>query len=140
MRALLAALCVSLAVVVPSASAKLVRPGDLRLCDDSYCIAIGHRRTALALGHFIYSRGHPPTAATPALEQRYLRLAFRNGYVAGILATGRFDRFLSYGVVLERFNRGTWYRVPPSAVRELRKLARRLQPMPLTQDALDRAH
>jgi hypothetical protein len=140
MRLLLVLAAAAALLVAPSASAKLIRPGDLRLCDGSHCIAIGHRPTVELLSHFIYSSGRPPAATAPALGAPYLQLTFRNGYVTGIAATPSFDRFLSYGVVLERFSRGTWYRLPRAAARELRRLARRLQPMPLTQDALDRAH
>jgi hypothetical protein len=42
----------------------------------------------------------------------YYELRYRNGYVTGIIATRRLDRFLSYGVNLGRFRRDQWYSVP----------------------------
>ena len=45
-------------------------------------------------------------------------------------------RFLSYGVYLERFRRGQWYRLPPRAALELRTLSKGLQPLRLTRAAI----
>ena len=72
----------------------------------------------------------------PPLGTPYLQLRFSNGYVTGIVATARLDRWLSYGVYLERFRRDVWYRVPADAARELRRLARGLAPFRLTRAAL----
>jgi hypothetical protein len=63
-------------------------------------------------------------------------LRFRNGYVTGIVATRRLDRFLSYGVYLERFARDKWYAVPYQVSSELRRLTVGLRPLRLTQGAL----
>jgi hypothetical protein len=67
----------------------------------------------------------------PAFQLRY-----DNGYVTGIVASPRLDRFLSYGVYLERFHRGTWYRLPPRAASELRRLTADLRPLRVTAAAV----
>jgi hypothetical protein len=63
-------------------------------------------------------------------------LRFRNGYVTGIVAATRLDRFLSYGVYLGRFTPGRWYRFPDKVARELRRLAAPLAPLRVTRSAL----
>jgi hypothetical protein len=69
----------------------------------------------------------------------YYELRFRNGYVTGIVATRRLDRFLSYGVHLERFARDRWYAVPCSLSGEFRRLTFGLRPLRLTRAALARS-
>ena len=66
----------------------------------------------------------------------YFELRFRNGYVTGIVATQRLDRFLSYGVHLERFQRNVWYRVPAKLAAEFRGLTAGLRPLRLTRAAI----
>ena len=69
-----------------------------------------------------------------------LELRFRNGYVTGVVATSDYDRFLSYGVHLERFRARVWYRVPSAAAEELRRLAATLTPLRMTPAVLGRSH
>jgi hypothetical protein len=64
-----------------------------------------------------------------ALGAWYYELRFRNGYVTGIVATRRLDRFLSYGVHLERFARAGWYGVPHPLSQELGRLTVGLRPL-----------
>jgi hypothetical protein len=66
----------------------------------------------------------------------YYELRFRNGYVTGIVATARLDRFLSYGVFLGRFARDRWYAVPHNMSSEFRRLTVGLRPLRLTRAAL----
>jgi hypothetical protein len=68
--------------------------------------------------------------------RRRSKLTFRNGYVTGIVASPRLDRFLSYGVNLGRFRRGAWYRVPSAIARELRTLTVGLDPLRVTRAAI----
>jgi hypothetical protein len=68
-----------------------------------------------------------------------LQLRFTNGYVTGVVAGRRLDRFLSYGVNLDRFFGGTWYRVPRAAAAALRRLAAGLPPLRLTPAAFARS-
>jgi hypothetical protein len=123
-------------LVLPSASAKDFHPGDLRVCNRIRCIAIVNRAVLPRLGSFYYSGPTPARANRPKLGAPYYELRFRNGYVTGIVATRRLDRFLSYGVFLERFVRSRWYVVPDQMSRELRRLTLGLRPLRLTQDAL----
>jgi hypothetical protein len=125
--------------VVPSAAAKEFEPGDLRLCNRTHCVHVMDRAAAKALGHFYYSVGHPPRAAAVPLGAPALELRFRNGYVTGIVGTARLDRFLSYGVHLERFARGRWYQVPEAIAAELRRLAAGLKPFRVTRERLARS-
>jgi hypothetical protein len=62
-----------------------------------------------------------------------------NGFVTGIVATRRLDRFLSYGVILERFARDTWYAVPRKLSAEFRQLTADLRPLRLTHASLEKS-
>jgi hypothetical protein len=130
------------ALLAPSAAtAKDFRTGDLRICNASRCVAIVDRNVVPLLGPFYYANGQPAVARAPSLGARYYELRFSgNGYVTGIVATRNLDRFLSYGVNLERFSRGTWYRVPSTLAAGLRRLTADLAPMRLTRGALARSH
>jgi len=135
--ALLAAIVALLAV--PSATAKDFRPGDVRLCNAARCVAIMDREAITALGHFIYSSGEAPRARAVRLGAPALELKFRNGYTIGIVARVSLDRFLSYGVHLERFRRGRWYRVPAEVAAGLERLAAGLTPLRVTPARLARS-
>jgi hypothetical protein len=123
-------------VALPSAGAKDFGPGDLRVCNANRCVPVVDRRVLPRLGRFYYSGGALARAAQPALGAPYYELRFRNGYATGIVATRNLDRFLSYGVHLERFQRDVWYAVPQPLAAELRRLTRGLRPFALTQGAL----
>ena len=116
-------------------------PGDLRVCGANRCVAIMKRDVLRTVSVFYYhGPGQPPTTSAPSLGVPTFELKFRNGYVTGIVATAQLNRFLSYGVNLQRFTRGTWYRVPARVVAELRRLTRTLEPLPLTQASLQKSH
>lgn len=127
------------ALVAPTAQAKDFRPGDLRLCDTKRCVAVMDRDAIKSLAGLYYVAPQPKRAATVRPGAPYYELRFRNGYVTGIVATKKLDRFLSYGVVLGRFRRSVWYRVPPTAAAELRRLSRALKPLRIDQEALSRS-
>jgi hypothetical protein len=124
---------------VPSAGAKEFRPGDVRICNARHCVAIANRAALRSLASLIYRADRPAAARRPSLGVPYFELRYRNGYVAGIVATKRLDRFLSYGVVLGRFVPGRWYAVPRTASEELRRLAVVLRPLRLTRAAIARS-
>jgi hypothetical protein len=107
-------------LILPSASAKDFGPGDLRVCNATCCVAIVNREVLPQLGSFYYSGPSPARVRGPWLGAQYYELRFRNDYVTGIVATRRLDRFLSYGVHLERFARNRWYAVPRQLRHELR--------------------
>jgi hypothetical protein len=134
--------CLVLAVVVaalgavPAASAKDFGPDDLQVCNKARCIPVVNKEVLPLLGSFYYSGRRPKVVAGPRLRAPYFELRFDNGYVTGIVATARLDRFLSYGVYLERFRRGTWYHVPARLAQEFRALTAPLVPFRLTRAAL----
>jgi hypothetical protein len=121
------------------ADAKNFGPGDLRLCDAHRCVAVRDRAALDALSSLYYGSKPLTVAARPRLGSPTLRLEFRNGYVSGIVGSKALDRFLSYGVNLGRFQRGTWYRIPAVATAELRVLGAQLRPLRLTRAAIARS-
>jgi hypothetical protein len=137
--ALACALVAAVVLGVVEADAKDFRPGDLRVCNATRCVPIANRNVVRQLGAFYYSEGSPARAADPRIGARSFELRFRNGYVTGIVATARLDRFLSYGVHLGHFGRGTWYRVPASISRELEALTAGLEPLRVTRAAIRRS-
>jgi hypothetical protein len=124
----------------PAATAKDFRPGDLRLCGANRCLAINNPQVLRALSAFYYAAGQPPTAAAPELGVRAYELKFRNGYVTGIVAADNLDTFLSYGVNLGRFSKGTWYAVPAQISAGLERLAWLLRPLHVTSATLQKSH
>jgi hypothetical protein len=123
-------------LVLPSAGAKDFGPGDLRVCNATRCVAIVNRAVLPQLGSFYYSGPSPARVRGPSLGAPYYELRFRNDYVTGIVATRRLDRFLSYGVHLERFARNRWYAVPRQLRQELQRLTVGLRPLRVTRAAL----
>jgi hypothetical protein len=121
---------------VPSANGKEFGPGDLSVCNAARCVPVMRPKAVALLGPFYYSGPQPGRALPPALGTPYYELRFPNGYVTGIVATRRLDRFLSYGVHLERFARGRWYRVPPKLAAEFRALTVGLRALRLTRAAV----
>jgi hypothetical protein len=121
---------------LPSASAKDLRPGDVRVCNATRCVPILNRSVLPQVTSFYYSGPPPVRVPRPALGTPYYELRFRNGYVTGIVGTRRLDRFLTYGVHDQRFTRDTWYAVPPRMSVELRRLTDVLRPLRLSRAAL----
>ena len=129
-----------LLVAATAVGAKGFEPGDLRICNAKRCIPIMNRPALTALGGFYYIGIGPPRRAPRApLGAPSFELRFDNGYVTGIVAAAKLDRFLSYGVNIGRFDRGRWYRVPRKAALELQRLTSSLRPIPLTRASLARS-
>ena len=126
-------------LLLPSASAKDFGPGDLRVCNAKRCIPIVKRDVLPLIGAFYYSGPPLKRLPVPALGTPYYELRFPNGYATGIVATRTLDRFLSYGVHLERFANEQWYRMTPGLARELRRLTVGLRPLRLSRAALARS-
>src|SRR5213593_4759705 len=126
-------------VSTPAATAKDFGPGDLLVCNSKRCVPIMDRDVLPALSSFYYTGPQPPTARAPSMGAPAFELRFTNGYTTGIVASVRLDRFLSYGVYLGRFRRGTWYRMQPRAAAELRRLASGLEPLHVTPAAVARS-
>jgi hypothetical protein len=139
--ALAAFVVVAALVALPAASAKDFKPGDVRICNSDHCRAVVNNKVLALLAAFYYRRRSPPArVARPQFGQPYYELRYRNGYVTGIVATQRLDRFLSYGVFLGRFTRYRWYEIPAAASREFRRLAVGLRPMRLSSAAIAKSH
>jgi hypothetical protein len=135
-RVLLVALLAAALLALPSASAKDFGPGDLRVCNATRCVPIVKADAVKLLGPFYYSGPAPAHMSRPPLGTPYYQLRFRNNYVTGIVATRQLDRFLSYGVHLERFRANTWYAFPRLLSEELRRLTAGLPPLHVTRAAL----
>jgi hypothetical protein len=136
----LALACVVALLVVPAATAKEFRPGDLRICNLSRCVAIRNQTALDAISRLYYGSPAPQAVAAPKNGARMFQLRFRNGYVTGVAAGADLDRFLSFGVNLDQFTAGRWYRVPRVAARELRRLASGLAPLRVTPAVVDQSH
>jgi hypothetical protein len=134
------AVTVLAAVLVPAAAGKDFHPGDLRVCAGKRCVPLWQQRALNAVGRFYYGPVAPTLAKAPWRRAQYVELRFRNGYVTGIAAGARFDRFLSFGVNADQFNARVWYTIPPRAAREIRRLAAQLQPRRLPRNVLARSH
>jgi hypothetical protein len=94
---------------------------------------------AKRLGAFYYTgSSSPPETGTPRLGARAFELRFDNGYVTGVVAAAKLDRFLSFGVNLERFA-AQGYRLSKGVVQEPRRLAAPLEPLRVTRRLLARS-
>lgn len=130
MRRLLVGLLVAAALlVVPAASGKVFKPGDVRLCNANRCVPIRNRVVLEKLGGFFYGSYSLTTVRAPMHGAPYYELRFRNGYVTGVVAMRRLDHFQSHGVNVNRFASDRWYGVPPRVSAELRRLAVGLPPL-----------
>jgi hypothetical protein len=121
------------------AGAKEFAPGDVRVCDATRCVAVTKPDVVRVLARFYYTGPKPASVARPAWGAPAFELRYRNGYATGVVASARLDRFLSFGVYLERFRRGVWYRVPPELAQELRRLTAGLQPYRVTRALVTRS-
>jgi hypothetical protein len=137
---LVAAFLALTAATANAATLKQFRPGDVRACGTHRCVAIRSQRVLDALARFYYGRPAPTRASAPQEGAAYLRLVYDNGYVTGVAAGRRFDRFLSFGVNLGQFGARRWYAVPAPVAAELRRLAPRLSAGRLPANILSRSH
>jgi hypothetical protein len=110
------------------------------VCNATRCVPIVNRAVLPHIGDFYYSSSPLTRVRRPVLGTPYYELRFSgNGYVTGIVATRRLDRFLSYGVHLERFARDRWYSFPRLLSEELRRLTAGMRPLRVTRAALARS-
>jgi len=137
---LIVLVAVAALVALPAASAKEFKPGDVRVCNPRRCVPIMNRNVLPRLAALYYGDKAPTPVQRPRLGVPYYELRYRNGYVTGIVASKRLDRFLSYGVVLGRFTPRQWYVVPDKASRELRRLTIGLSPFRLDRAAIAKSH
>jgi hypothetical protein len=115
-------------LAVPASVAKDFSPGDLLLCGRGQCVSITSRSTLRVLSSYYYGSTPIRRAAPVPLGAPAYQLRWPDGYVSASV-TARFDRFRAYGFFCGRFVRGTWYRFPARAARDLRRLASDLTPL-----------
>jgi hypothetical protein len=132
------ALGVLLAPPAAPASAKDFRPGDVRICGMKSCVAIVDQTVLVDLARFYYGGSAPAGVRAPRLGAPYFELKYSNGYVTGVAATARLDRFRSGGINMNQFNMESWYRVAARAALGLRKLAAGLKPLRVTGTTIGR--
>ena len=111
-----------------AAAAKEFTPGSIRICNHARCVPIVNAGTLRALSAYYYGDGRvtrapPVLAGAPAFQLQY-----EDGYVSGIVAGARLDRFRAYGFYCGRFQTGKWYRVPRRLAADLRALTATLRP------------
>ena len=140
-RAVLVAGLVAAAALIGAAggAAKEFGPGDLRVCNEETCVPVVRAPAVDALSRLYFTGAQPAVLARPRWGAPAFELRFPNGYATGVVGGARLDRFLSFGVHLERFRRGTWYRVPPRAAGELRRLTASLEPLGVTRALVRRS-
>jgi len=131
---------VSALVVASGATAKEFRPGSLRICTHQRCVPIKNPRVLELLGAFFYTgRRSPAKIRSPQLGAPAFQIQFENGYVTGVVAGARLDRFLSYGVDLGRFAPRQWYLFPKRVAQEMKTLSAPLNPLRLTRRMVARS-
>ena len=126
-------------LTAPSAGAKDFEPGALRVCNAERCVPLREARRAAVHRPLLLHRSTAENAPPARARDAVLRAAHPNGYVTGIVATRRLDRFLTYGVHDQRFEPHVWYAVPARLSQELRRLTRLLRPLSLNRGALARS-
>ena len=120
--------CVAVAAVVAgagAASAKEIRPGDLRVCGVSRCRVVAQAAQARAFFELFWGTGRVRRAPTPRVGAPVFQLRTRTG-PAGALLTASSIRV--HGLNCGRFERGRWYRLPV----RLRGLTKGLAPKRLS--------
>jgi hypothetical protein len=138
-------ICLAAATLLSAsaATAKDFGPGDLLICNATRCLPITNRAVLPLLGSFYYGGHQPQTAPSVRIGALAFELRFPpkpQGYVTGIVATPRLDRFLSYGVNMGRFAQGVWYQLPARLASELRRLTAHLRPLRVTPESLAKSN
>ena len=130
---LLAAVVLAVLLAAGGAGAKEFAPGDVRVCDATRCVPVTTPAIVRLLARFVYTGTKPAVVARPAWGAPAFELRYRNNYAAGVAASARLDRFLSFGVYAERFRPRVWYRMPPELGVELRRLTEGMRPYRVTR-------
>ena len=108
-------------VGVGAASAKEIRPGDLRVCGASRCHTVTEPRQARAFSSLLWGESRVIRAPTPRVGSPVFELRFDDGPAGAIINA---SAIRVHGLRCGRFERGTWYRLPKT----LRGLTRGLEP------------
>jgi len=108
-------------VVAAGASAKEIRPGDLRICGAAHCRVVNDPGQARAFSDLIWGPSRVVRAPTPPVGSPIFQLRFRDGPAGAIISA---TAIRVHGLICGRFQRGKWYRLPQS----LRRVAAGLEP------------
>jgi hypothetical protein len=92
----------TLLLVVPAASAKEFRPGDLRLCGATQCRVVKDVRATRLFGDFLYGSGPVIPAPMPRVGSPVFQVRFKDG-PAGVILNGTAARV--HGLNCGRFER-----------------------------------
>jgi len=129
MKVVAVAIAAAAFLAVPGAVAKDFRPGDLLVCGRTQCVPIMNRSVLRVLSSYYWGprrlvRAGPVRRGAPGFELR-----FGDDYASGMVASTWLNRFRAYGINCGHFMRGRWYRFPPRAVTEIRRLTAGLLPL-----------
>jgi len=119
-------------LAVPAATAKDFAPGDLRVCGRTQCVPIMNRSVLRVLSAYYWGPRRVPRAGPVRRGAPGFELRFADGHPSGMVASAWLNRFRAYGFMCGRFERGSWYRFPARAVVEIRRLTKRLRPIPVS--------
>jgi hypothetical protein len=116
-------------LIASAATAKEFQPGGLRVCGVKRCAPITDQKVLDTFSAFLYGSQPARAVHAPAAGARIIDLRFKDRWRAGIVGGTRLDRMLVNGLNCGRFSRGSWYRLPPRASLEVRRLAATLGPV-----------
>ena len=98
-------------VAAAGASAKEIRPGDLRICGATQCRVVNDPGQARAFGNLLWGSSRVVRAPTPRVGTPIFQLRFRDGPAGAIISA---TAIRVHGLNCRRFQRGKWYRLPAS--------------------------
>jgi hypothetical protein len=98
-------------VAAAGASAKEIRPGDLRICGATQCRVVNDPGQARAFGNLLWGSSRVVRTPTPRVGSPIFQLRFRDGPAGAIISA---TAIRVHGLNCGRFQRGKWYRLPAS--------------------------
>jgi hypothetical protein len=105
------AILASALVLAATASAKEIRPGDLRICGAAHCRVVEDPGQARAFSDLLWGPSRVVRAPTPPVGSPIFQLRFRDGPAGAIISA---TAIRVHGLICGRFQRGKWYRLPAS--------------------------
>jgi len=103
------------------AVAKEFPPGSLMICGARQCRVVDDPTQSRAFSSLLWGDGRVTRAPTPRVGSPIYQLRVRTGPVGAIISA---TAIRVHGLRCGRFQRGTWYRLPPA----LKGVARGLEP------------
>jgi hypothetical protein len=115
------AILASALVLAVTASAKEIRPGDLRICGAVHCRVVNDPVQVHAFADLLWGPSRVVRAPTPRVGSAIFQLRFKDRPAGAIISA---TAIRVHGLFCGRFQRGKWYRLPGS----LRGLTAGLKP------------